>query len=75
MLADEFYARPGSEAIARLLQGAELLKHSTPEVVDVFMKSRLGGPSHHWGVMFGTLGPGVNQRQADRIVERSRVKR
>lgn len=75
MLADEFYARPGSEAIARLLQGAQLLKHSTPDVIDVFMKSRLGGPGNSWGVMFGTLGPGVNQSQADRIVERSRVKR
>lgn len=75
MLQDEFLARPASEAIARSLQGAELLRHSTPEVIDVFMKTRLGGNTNNWGVMFGTLGPGVTQAQADIIVERARVKR
>ena len=75
MLEDEFFARPASEAIARALQGAELLRHSTPEVIDVFMKTRLGGGINSWGAMFGTLGPGVSQAQADIIVERARVKR
>ena len=75
MLEDEFFARPASEAIARSLQGAELLRHSTPEVIDVFMKTRLGGSINSWGAMFGTLGPGVSQAQADIIVERARVKR
>ncbi|MBP6646486.1 MAG: acyl-CoA dehydrogenase family protein [Burkholderiaceae bacterium] len=75
MLQDEFLARPASEAIARSLQGAELLRHSTPEVIDVFMKTRLGGCTNNWGVMFGSLGPGVTQAQADLIVERARVKR
>lgn len=75
MLEDEFFARPASEAIARSLQGAELLRHSTPEVIDVFMKTRLGGGINGWGAMFGTLGPGVNQTQAELIVERARVKR
>jgi putative acyl-CoA dehydrogenase len=74
MLKDEFLARPASEAIARTLQGAELLRHSTPEVIDVFMKTRLGGTAS-WGAMFGTLGPGVTQGQADRIVARARVRR
>ena len=73
MLADEFLARPATEAIARLLQGAELLRHSTPDVIDVFMKTRLGGGVNAWGAMFGTLGPGVTQAQADRIVDRARV--
>ena len=75
MLQDEFLARPASEAIARSLQGAELLRHSTPEVIDVFMKTRLGGSVNGWGAMFGSLGPGVTQAQADIIVERARVKR
>lgn len=75
MLQDEFLARPASEAIARSLQGAELLRHSTPEVIDVFMKTRLGGSMNSWGAMFGSLGPGVTQAQADIIVERAQVKR
>lgn len=75
MLKDEFLARPASEAIARSLQGAELLRHSTLEVIDVFMKTRLGGLSNAWGVMFGTLGPSVNQAQANRIVERAQIQR
>lgn len=75
MLEDEFFARPASEAIARSLQGAELLRHSTPEVIDVFMKTRLGGNMNTWGAMFGSLGPGVRQAQADIIVERARVRR
>ncbi len=66
---------PAAEAIARSLQGAELLRHSTPEVIDVFMKTRLGGTVNCWGTMFGTLGPGVRQAQADIIVERARVTR
>ncbi|WP_341646310.1 acyl-CoA dehydrogenase family protein [Thauera sp. SDU_THAU2] len=74
MLQDEFLARPAAEAIARSLQGAELLRHSTPEVIDVFMKTRLGN-GMSWGAMFGSLGPGVTQAQADIIVERARVKR
>ena len=39
------------------------------------MKTRLGGGTNNWGVMFGTLGPGVRQAQADRIVDRACVKR
>ena len=73
MLTNEFLARTASEAIARAVQGAELLRHSTPEVIDVFMKTRLGGSANCWGAMFGTLGSGVTQ--ADKIVERARVKR
>jgi putative acyl-CoA dehydrogenase len=73
MLNDEFLARAASEAIARAVQGAELLRHSTPDVIDVFMKTRLGGGRNCWGAMFGTLPPGVTQAQADRIVERASV--
>lgn len=72
LAGDEFFARPAAEAIARCVQGAELLRHAPAEVVDVFMKTRLGGPANHWGTMFGTLGPGVGQAQADRIVDRAR---
>ena len=75
MVDDEFLARPATEAIARCVQGVELLRHSTPEVIDVFLKTRISGITNNWGVMFGTLGPGVSQAQADLIVERARVKR
>ncbi|WP_180683992.1 acyl-CoA dehydrogenase family protein [Tepidicella baoligensis] len=75
MVDDEFLARPATEAVARSVQGMELLRHSTPEVIDIFMKTRIGGINNNWGVMFGTLGPGVSQAQADIVVERARVKR
>ena len=71
MQHEEFFARPATEGIARALQGAELLRHSTPEVIDIFLKTRLGGGTNNWGAMFGTLGPGVTQSQADRVVERA----
>jgi len=73
MLEDEFLARPGSEAIARAVQGAELLRHSTEEVIDVFMSTRLGGGSNLPGAMFGSIGGAISKAQADRIVERARV--
>jgi putative acyl-CoA dehydrogenase len=75
MLKDEFLARPAAEAIARALQGAELLRYATPEVIDVFMNTRLGGHANCWGAMLGTLGSSVTRTQADKIVERARVKR
>jgi len=72
VVKDEFLARPATEAIARAVQGAELLRHSTSEVVDAFMKTRLTGPSGSWGVMFGSMGAEVTKLQATRIVERAR---
>ncbi|MFT7113041.1 MAG: putative acyl-CoA dehydrogenase [Porticoccaceae bacterium] len=73
VLNNEFLARPATEAMARSIQGAELLRHSTPEVIDTFMKTRLGGAAGNWGVMFGSLGSSVSQKQADRIVDRAQV--
>jgi putative acyl-CoA dehydrogenase len=73
MLEDEFFARPGTEALARALQGAELLRYSTPEVIDVFIKTRLAGGTNAWGTLLGTLGRGVTQAQAAKIVERANV--
>jgi len=72
LLDDEFLARPASEALARALQGVQLLRHSTPEVVDAFMGSRLaaGGGS---GSLFGTLDAGLGKAQADAIVNRAQV--
>lgn len=75
MQGEEFLARPASEAIARAVQGAELLRHSTGDVVDAFMGTRLGGLTSHWGTMFGTMGPSISKAQADRIVERAQVAR
>lgn len=75
MLEDEFLARPASEALSRAIQGAELLRHSTPEVIDVFMATRLGGSAGSWGAMFGTMGAAVSKAQADTIVDRAQVMR
>lgn len=74
-MQDEFLARPASEALARAIQGAELLRHSTGDVIDAFIATRLAGPSSNWGTLFGTLGPGISQVQADAIVDRAQVVR
>ncbi|MBA3595073.1 MAG: hypothetical protein M3Q12_04525 [Pseudomonadota bacterium] len=74
-LADEFLARPLSEAMARAIQGAELLKHATPEVVDTFMVTRLGPHTAAWGSVLGSMGISASRAQAARIVERARVLR
>ena len=70
---DEFLARPATEAMARALQGAQLLRHSTPEVAEAFIATRLGGTPGGWGAMLGTVAGGVSKAQADRIVERACV--
>ncbi len=75
MMADEYFARPATEALARAIQGAELIRHSTAEVVDAFTATRLGGPAGNWGTMFGTMGVAVSKAQADAIVERAQVLR
>ena len=74
-LEDEFLARPMTEAVARVLQGAELMRYSTKDVVDAFLSTRCPRVSGAWGVMFGTMGPTIGKAQADRIVERASVVR
>ena len=74
MCGDEFLARAATEALARGIQGAELIRHSTPDVVGAFMATRLGAPGN-WGALFGTMGPAIAKAQADAIVERARVVR
>ena len=74
-MEDEFLARPASEAMARAIQGAELLRHSTIDVVDAFMSTRLNGLTAGWGSMLGTMGGAVSRAQANRIVDRARVVR
>ena len=70
---DEFLARALTEAMARALQGLELVRHSTTEVVDAFFATRASGASAAWGSSFGTLGIGVAKVGAQRIVARARV--
>ena len=70
-LNDEFLARPMTEAVARVLQAAELMRHSTQDVVDTFLTTRCGGAAGVWGSLFGSMGLGLDKRQADRIVERA----
>jgi putative acyl-CoA dehydrogenase len=72
-LTDEFLARPLTEAVARLLQGAELLRHSTKEVTDVFLSTRIAGVSGAWGVHYGTLAVTVSQPMARTIMRRAMV--
>ena len=71
-LADEYAGRAMSELMARTLQGAELLRHSTTEVVDAFFASRASPALGAWGSMFGSL-TGVRSDAARMIVERARV--
>ena len=74
-LDDEFLARPLTEALARALQGAELVRHATTDVVDAFMATRIAPMTAGWGSMFGTLGRGVDRETAVRIVKRAHVGR
>lgn len=70
---DEFLARPMTEAVARVLQAAELMRHSPSEVVGAFLTTRCPGGTGAWGAMFGTMGPTMDKATADRIVERANV--
>ena len=70
---DEFLARPMTEAVARLLQGAELLRHSTQEVNDVFLSTRSPRASGAWGSHYGTLAVTVTQPVAKTIMQRAMV--
>ena len=70
---EEFLARAATEALARAIQGAELIRHSTQEVADAFIATRLGGAQHDPVAMFGTMGMAVSKSAADRIVERAQV--
>ncbi len=70
---DEFLARPMTEAVARVLQAAELMRHSTSEVVGAFLTTRCPGVTGAWGAMFGTMGPTIDKATSDRIVERANV--
>ncbi|MEQ8292895.1 MAG: acyl-CoA dehydrogenase family protein [Roseovarius sp.] len=70
---DEFYARPMTEAVARLLQGAELLRASTQEVADTFLATRTPGTPGTWGAHFGTLARPVTQATARTIMDRAMV--
>lgn len=74
-MQEEFLARPATEALARAIQGAELLQHSTGEVIDAFIATRLAGAAGSWGTLFGTLGSITSQVQADTIVDRAQVVR
>ncbi|ABM57966.1 acyl-CoA dehydrogenase family protein [Verminephrobacter eiseniae] len=68
---DEFLARPMTEAVARVLQGAELIRHSSREVADVFLGTRSPGGS--WGSHYGTLAAPVTQAAAQQIMRRAGV--
>lgn len=70
---DEFLARPMTEAVARVLQGAELLRHSTQEVVDVFLGTRSPSASGAWGAHYGTLAFTGAQAAAQKVVRRAVV--
>jgi putative acyl-CoA dehydrogenase len=72
---DEFLARTVTEAMARALQGAELVRHSPPEVVDAFFATRAGTRSPFGGAMFGALGAGITLAAARKIVARAAVVR
>ena len=70
---EEFLARPMTEAVARLMQGAELLRHSPQAVVDVFLATRGPEGSGAWGSHYGTLAGQVSQTTAMAIMQRAMV--
>ena len=70
---DEFLARPMTEAVARVLQASELLRHSNQDVIDVFLSTRIPSMSSGWGVHYGTLAGPVTAPVAQRIVRRASV--
>ena len=72
-VADEFLARPMTEAVARVLQGAELLRYSTHEVADAFLTTRIPSVSGAWGSHYGTLAMTVTQESAHKIMRRAMV--
>lgn len=71
--SDEYFARPMTEAVARVLQAAELLRHSTQEVVDVFLSTRAPGISGAWGSHYGTLSMADSKTAAQKIMRRAMV--
>ena len=71
--ADEFLARPMTEVVARALQGAELLRHGTDEVVDAFLDTRGPDAAGAWGSHYGTLAGRDGQAAAQRILRRADV--
>jgi putative acyl-CoA dehydrogenase len=70
---DEFVARPMTESVARVLQGAELLRHSTEDVVDVFLSTRSPAASGAWGSHYGTMAITVDPATARRIMRRAMI--
>jgi putative acyl-CoA dehydrogenase len=72
-VGNEFLARAMTEIVARILQGAELLRYSTSEVVDVFLGTRGSGLPGGWGVHYGTLAATVTQPVARKIMQRAMV--
>jgi putative acyl-CoA dehydrogenase len=69
----EFVARPMTEAVARLLQGTELMRHSTQDVVDIFLGTRVPNGSGSWGSHYGTLAFTVDQAKAQKVMKRAMV--
>ena len=70
---DEFFTRPMTEAVARALQGAELLRHGSQEVVDIFLATRAPGVAGAWGSHYGTLAGGITQAAAQKVMRRAMV--
>lgn len=70
---DEFLARSMTEAVARVLQAAEVVRHSPSEVIDAFLSTRFPSASGSWGSHFGTLAVTVSQAAAQKIMRRAMV--
>jgi hypothetical protein len=66
----EFLPSPLTEAMNSSIQGAQLLRYSTAEVVDTFFATRCAGTGA-WGSNFGTLGIPVKRKVAQRIYKRA----
>jgi len=70
---DEFLTRPMTEAVARAIQAAELARHSTKEVLDMFLATRSPDVAGAWGSHYGTLAGTLTQATAQKIMRRAMV--
>ena len=70
---DEFLSRPMTEALARAVQAAELARHSTKDVLDIFLATRSPAAPGAWGSHYGTLAATVTQASAQRVMRRAMV--
>jgi putative acyl-CoA dehydrogenase len=70
---DDFYARRMVAAVARLVQAAELLRHSAPEISSAFLNVREPNALGAWGQHCGTAAAQLADSDLRQIVQRAQT--